>query len=381
MYLSATFKTGKNPFNDMTMQTHAPKKLAAALFAMLTALNTFQSCTMQEDGLKRSTGKTNEILVVTNTKDMWTGRIGDTLRAVFQQPVPGLPQAEPMYKVLNVSEKNLNKTFKKLHSIFIIDINPGVSGAKVEMKRDLWSEPQQVIKITAPDTASFFDTFGKYSETFLQRFRALEIERINKYFHMATSTKLKKLIMKKFGISLDVPGGFTVATSKKDFLWLHQPMHKTRQDLELGILIYRLPYKDTSIFRGGRLLDIRDSITEKYIPGPSEGSYMIVSRKVILPAFLETGAFVTGYALETRGLWEVENDFMGGPFISYAFVDPGHENVIVLDGYVYNPNNMKRNFVRQLEAIFHTLEFVDNTEEQGAGNQTARKNNTAITNH
>ena len=56
-------------------------------------------------------------------------------------------------------------------------------------------------------------------------------------------------------------------------------------------------------------------------------------------------------------MWKVVNDFMGGPFISYTFVDPEHERVITLDGYVYNPNGLKRNFVRQLEAIFNTLKF------------------------
>jgi hypothetical protein len=53
----------------------------------------------------------------------------------------------------------------------------------------------------------------------------------------------------------------------------------------------------------------------------------------------------------------VHNDFMGGPFISYTFVDPSLERVITLDGYVYNPGDLKRNFIRQMEAIFHTISF------------------------
>ena len=83
----------------------------------------------------------------------------------------------------------------------------------------------------------------------------------------------------------------------------------------------------------------------------------IISRGFIEPQFTRKDDFVTGFAVETRGLWMVQNDFMGGPFISYTFVDPTLERVITIDGYVYNPSDLKRNFIRQMEAIFHSIGF------------------------
>ncbi|RLD32764.1 MAG: DUF4837 domain-containing protein, partial [Bacteroidetes bacterium] len=46
-----------------------------------------------------------------------------------------------------------------------------------------------------------------------------------------------------------------------------------------------------------------------------------------------------------------------GPFISFTFVDPQLERVITVDAYVYNPGDLKRNFIRQMEAICYTISF------------------------
>jgi hypothetical protein len=174
---------------------------------------------------------------------------------------------------------------------------------------------------------------------------------------MAEDHALGAKLEKKFGFSLDIPGGFAIAYENDDFIWLRQTMHKVKQDAELGIMIHKLPYTDTTAFMQAKILDLRDTLTFKYVPGPSEGSYMAISRDVIPPVSYRSTGYVTDFAVETRGLWMVVNDFMGGPFINYTFTDPENQNLIMLDGYVYNPNGLKRNFVRQLEAIFHTLKF------------------------
>jgi hypothetical protein len=335
------------------------KSSSILVYAMALALAfLFTSCIDQKQGKDRSTGKTNEILIVTDTKAQWNGAIGDTLRALFEQEMPGMPQSEPLFRALNVEEASFNKTFKKLHSIFIVHIDPNFDEPLVEMKRDLWTSPQQVIKVTARDKEWFFAIFNQYKDIFLKKFKDLEIERTNKYFHMASSVKLKQLLIKKFGFSMDLPGGFSIARQTENFIWLRQTIKKVKQDVEMGIMIYKRPYTDTLVFQEDIILNTRDSLTKAYIAGPSEGSYMAVSKEVIQPEIRRTRNFKTGYVVETRGLWKVINDFMGGPFISYTFVDPQNENVITLDGYVYNPSGMKRNFVRQLEALFHTIEFV-----------------------
>ena len=69
--------------------------------------------------------------------------------------------------------------------------------------------------------------------------------------------------------------------------------------------------------------------------------------------------FPAGYAVEMRGMWKVENDFMGGPFVSYTFADKRTGNLVTMEGYYYEPNQKKRNMVLQLEAILYSLKFVE----------------------
>jgi hypothetical protein len=65
------------------------------------------------------------------------------------------------------------------------------------------------------------------------------------------------------------------------------------------------------------------------------------------------------YMVEMRGLWKLENAFMGGPFISHTMLDEKNNRVITVEGFVYAPSLDKRNYVRELEAILQTLEVVD----------------------
>ena len=123
-------------------------------------------------------------------------------------------------------------------------------------------------------------------------------------------------------------------------------------------MIYTYDFTDTIAFNPTRIISYRDSITKEYIPGPSEGSYMAVSKDYILPESKQID-FNGLFAIETRGLWKVEGDFMGGPFINYTFVDEKRNKVITIDGYVYAPNAPKRNMVMQLESIIWSFKFVE----------------------
>jgi len=86
------------------------------------------------------------------------------------------------------------------------------------------------------------------------------------------------------------------------------------------------------------------------------------TEKRILPAYRE---FLRNnqYYTELKGLWRLEGDFMGGPFISLSTVDTIRNRVVTVEGYVYAPKNDKRNFLRQTEAILYTLEFVSPNDE------------------
>ena len=101
---------------------------------------------------------------------------------------------------------------------------------------------------------------------------------------------------------------------------------------------------------------------KKHIPGPTKGSYM--STDMIAPVVAKQYEVDGCYAIELRGLWKLENDFMGGPFVNLSVLDQKNNRIVCVDGYVYAPGEDKRNLIRQVEAIMHTLSFPKEEKEK-----------------
>ncbi|MDP2423609.1 MAG: DUF4837 family protein [Bacteroidales bacterium] len=316
------------------------------IFSMVIVL--FQGCASNERIVPNSTGKSSEILVVAD-KNLWNGQIGEEIRLLFGQDIEGLPQPEPMYSLINIVESEFSTIFQSHRNLFIISIKPEVSRPFIETKRDLWARPQRVIKINASSDTAALRLFNEHKLAFLMMFEQVERERIQRAYRSIADVSIHKQLVKNFGISMVVPQGYYVAKKTPDFMWLR------RETLEFsqGILIYSYNYTDTSSFNMGYLIAMRDIMTEIHVPGTFDGTYMTVSRDYILPVTKKVD-LNHRFAVETRGLWEVKSDYMGGPFISYTFVDEKNNKVFTLDGYVYAPKDNKRDFIRQMEAIFHT---------------------------
>jgi hypothetical protein len=50
----------------------------------------------------------------------------------------------------------------------------------------------------------------------------------------------------------------------------------------------------------------------------------------------------------------MENDKMGGTFISVSFLTKDKKNIITTEGYVYAPNFEKIKLIRELESIIYS---------------------------
>jgi hypothetical protein len=105
-----------------------------------------------------------------------------------------------------------------------------------------------------------------------------------------------------------------------------------------------------------KIIEERNSFTKKYTRGPREGSYMTISKmfRPIAYDLRNNGKDV----IELRGLWELENGYMGGPFVSHSVYDATRNRIITVDGYIYHPNQKKRVLMRQLEAIIYSMEIM-----------------------
>jgi uncharacterized protein DUF4837 len=329
------------------------KKSRSILFTVMGLfMLSFWACDNQKSNMPHSVGKSSEILVVTDNKGQWKSAIGDTLMNFFYQNIEGMSQPEPLFNLYSIPLEAFNVVYENNRNILIIDIKPEAEKPYIETKKNVWASPQQVIKLVAPNQDAMIDLFGKNQNAILEMFLEMEFERINQAFTTTAEAKVLNTMKERFGFVMNVPSIFEIAKETKNFMWLRRETLTYSQ----GIMIYRYNYTDTVAFDPDFIQSKRDFITKTYIPGPADSSYMKLERKFVPPVFKSVN-FKDNYAIETRGLWEVENDFMGGPFVSYTFIDQSNQMVVTIDAYVYAPNEPKRDLMRQLLAILNSFKF------------------------
>lgn len=317
--------------------------------ALLAACNSEPRSTKKD----RSAGGTAEILVVTQNDEQWNGMIGDSIRHFFLDYQYGLPQPESRNDLARINQKGFSDLFKKHKCILEVEINPNIEFAKAETAENLWAAPQRYVKVIAPNASAWVELFEQQKEVYQLWFGQVERERIMNFFRPTVDNSIGEAIAKRFGFGLTVPQGFYIAKNESEFMWLRKELERS----SACVVIYQVPYVDTAQFSTPSLIAMRNMMMQKYIPGPLEGSYMTTETEFVPPLVHAVKGFPAGYAVEMRGMWRVENDFMGGPFVSYTFANPQTGMLVTVEGYYYEPNQKKRNSLLQLEAILYSLAF------------------------
>ena len=332
------------------------KPYSKSLFMMMTLLLfAASSCIDRNEGPKkdRSAGGTSEILVVTQNEEQWSGMIGDTIRAFFLQAQYGLPQPEACNKLAQINVSGFNDMFKKHKCILLVEINPNLKEPVVETGEDLWAAPQRVVKIVAPNRASWCETFSKQKEAYKIMYDQVERARILSILRPSNDVKITQRIKEKLGFDMIVPSGFFISKDEPDFMWIRKELEKN----SFGIFIYTTPYKDTIQLERDNLVTLRDRMMQRYVPGPADGSFMTTEKEFVPPVVNYISTFPTGFAAEMRGMWCLVGDYMAGPFVSYTFPDNRTGNLVTLEGYIYYPNHDKRDDLLQVQSLLYSVKM------------------------
>jgi hypothetical protein len=91
------------------------------------------------------------------------------------------------------------------------------------------------------------------------------------------------------------------------------------------------------------------------VPGERPNTFM--THGTFYPPYVEMIEYNDRDIAEIRGLWEVENDFMGGPFIGHQFPSKDGKEMIGVTGFVYAPKYDKLPYLREVEAIVYSFKY------------------------
>lgn len=329
------------------------KFIGYSVTGLLAAVSLMLSSCGSDGGKKdfnNSGGKPYEI-VVAIADDQWNGEVGDTLRSIFLEPIAMFNQVEPHFDISRVVPGGLKDIILRHRNILVIKINPEVKEPASVARYDVYARPQIIVTLTAPDNNAMVRYLIDNRVELQRLFEITERDRSVSNNKSFGEKGIDKEVRKMFGIDINIPKGFQIRnTVNGDFMWIGNEVRLATQ----GLVIYSYPYKGKDDFRLENLIKRRNEFMKR-IPGPSDGSYMTTG-DYIEPVV--TYSVVKGLQwAEMRGFWDIENDFMGGPFVNYSTVDKATGRVVSIDCFVYSPKDPKRNLMRQLEHVAYSVGF------------------------
>ena len=294
--------------------------------------------------LPQSSGNINNVSIVMKEKE-WESRLGENTRNIVGDIYQGLPIDEPNFKFFNISPKQFNGFSR--HSRNILYFQKDTTN-KFRIYKNLYSKPQLFFLIQGEDEDILINNLIENKPLIINTIK--EGERKEKIRRIKKSPSKSNVLRKKMRINLVYPSVYKKVKDTFNFIWLDKQILKGT----LNIISYRLPLN--TISNPPKLNDvirIRDSIGKINIPGRLEGTHMI-TEKDYRPYFykLNMGGKII---YETKGMWEVKNDFMGGPFINYILKDKKSNEWVIVEGFAFAPSVSKRDYMFELNSILSTI--------------------------
>lgn len=337
-------KTRKAGFN-----VYLPKGMTLLLVGMLLVLS---SCKEGEKNKKRylpdSVGAINTLAVVIDN-EMWKGEVGDEIREYYTVPVDGLPMEEPIFTLHQIPLSIFKGSTTKSRNILLVEKDSATSSG---VKTDAFARPQRIGIIKAPDNGTMIDLIAKTSEEYIREFKDNDVRENQKRFRIAQNKE--NYVQQKFGISLTMPSVYKTTKQEDNFIWIERVIPKGT----MNVFVYELPLNSipNDSTRVDAFIKMHDSIGKKYVPGREEGMYMI-TQKAYAPYIFDT-TLAGKPTIEVKGMWEMKNFAMAGPFVTYFIKDEENDRLLVLEGITFAPSVDKRDYMFELEAILKSVEFI-----------------------
>ncbi|TXG37172.1 DUF4837 family protein [Seonamhaeicola maritimus] len=333
------------------------KNILLSTLVLLVVMSCKDKNATKERYLYDSNGSINHVSVVVEN-ELWDGRVGEAIRDVLTKPTYGLPQDEPLFTLSQIPPKVFSDFVTKNRTILKLEMNKAPS---IVFKDNVYAKPQKVIVVSGKTRQDIIDVISENGDKIVEVFRGMEIAERQR--QMAKSQHKYISIKEKLGLTVQFASIYELAKERDKFFWF-------RKDITTGhshIMIYELPYdaiekNDSTVTQ---IIKIRDSIGQAYFKGRLDETVDADGNKV--SSFMVTEDAYTPFheetiidnkpAFETKGIWELTNDFMGGAFINYTIEDKVNKRWVGLEGFVFAPSVEKRNYMLELEAIIKSVKI------------------------
>lgn len=316
------------------------------------ALIGFISCNngKSQKYLPSSIGAVNRVTVVMEN-ELWKGEVGDKVREHFAATAIGLTWEESILTLTHVPPEVFSGSLQSTKAILLVKKD---TANVAELKSDIYATPQRIAVFKGQTNADIMANIDAKADEIIASYKAMELKE--------TQTRLLKSLNKegvleeKFNITMSVPSIYRVVYQTDNVVRMDREIQKGN----MNIIVYEMPMNsfetDSTLVRD--IVKMRDSIGALYVPGPDVPNKVTYMRTE--PAFSPSIFFeeIAGRkAIEVRGIWDIKNYPMAGPFLTYIIDDPTNNRKLVVEGFTFAPATNKRDEMFRLEAIMKTVNF------------------------
>jgi len=324
-------------------------------FVLLVLLNLCTTSCVNSGGAykPRALGAPGEVLLVIDSP-YWKTQAGNVLKELLEADFPALPQIEPLFKRTRITHEQFQKQYKTHRNILRVSFNPKERENRVDYERNTWAHNQRVIDVVAKDMNGFVNIVNGHGLKICDYFYEGDMATLVKAYNRSYEALPTKALTDRYPFELKFPKGFRVKKNNAEFSWFSFE----RIDSHLGVFAHTCSLDSIDGFEARDLIQYRNDVLQLQVPGSAPGSFMTTEER--FPVTVTEKKFGGKTWVELRGLWKVQGDFMGGPFVSYFHRDDKNNQLIMLEGYVHAPQKPnKANFVREVEAVLRTFKTID----------------------
>ncbi len=299
----------------------------------------------------RAIGSPGELLVVVEDQ-CWNTDAGKFLKLLLQDEFPALPQEELMFKKTRIAYSQFKRHFMTYRNILLVSIRPSETNNRVEFRKHEWALNQHVAEVIASSPEELKGLLGQKWPTLKGFFYSGDIESMAEAYSSVYQAEAVSYIESHYPFTMYFPKGFQVKKSDEHFSWLDAQ----RMGSQLGVFVYQCSLDSLGDSSSQGLIRFRNKLLQHQVPGENEGSFMTTEYN--FPVSVRKTKFANRQWTELRGLWKVEGDFMGGPFVDYFYQDTETNQLTMISGYVYAPvKPNKANYMREIEAVLKTIQI------------------------
>lgn len=331
--------------------------------------------------LPKAQGQDREIYVVIDSA-LYASEVGEVIRYIYAAPLPGLLKDEPWFKVRQINPLGITETLKRQQNLIFVTTLDGQGRQSEKMRsyfspatidsiksdsrryrmasKDEFARGQEVIYLFGNTRQELIENLEKNRNSLRNYMVDKALNNIRVDIRKTRDAGIVKELKEDRGYSINVPKGFYIAREFDNLVWLRQPDRK----IDKSIFIYSIPYTDAKSFDRERIMSLRDSVTKEFLYDIDKRD-LYFEVEPLVPMHTEEFSFNGKYAVETRGMWKLNDQSVGGPFISYMFVDESTNQLYYIDGFLIAPGQDKVEELFELEAIMSTFEVEEGAARAG----------------